>query len=228
MPRTLTPAIQTLLAQPTSSVCHLLSFTLGATTYRFAEDQVVFQGNVYASRLVLESPVKYTQKLRLEPVVVSLQNITLETAQILKAEQSDLQGVEATLQRLFLKANAAVILFIGRISEIELNERSAVLTLAGDLDPTATQVPRRKYSSLCVWDFKDPNCGYVNGVDPDDPDTGLPFVACPKDFASCQARRRQHRFPGFIHITRDLTQAIQGQTPEVPDNRTLGDFDTWD
>ena len=232
--RTLSSTIQNLIAQGAaaggaSHVCHLLSFPVGETTYRFAEDLIQFQGETWLPHLTLRSPVRATQKLTVEPVLVALQNITLETAAMLKTEQSDLQGVEATLQRLFLKANEAVILFVGRIGQVEVDEKSAVLTLVGDLDPTATQVPRRKYSSLCVWDFKDANCGYADGVDPDDPATEQPFVSCPKDFASCGARGRQHRFPGFIHITRDLTEAIEGQLPDAQGNdRALSDFYVWE
>ena len=223
--RTLSANIQAALADSKHQVCHLLSFTVFGTNYYFAEDQVAFQGNTYAPHLILDSPIRMTQQLQLEPVRVRLQNIDLQTAQMLETEQSDLQGVEATVQRLFLAANEAVILFRGRIGEIQLTERDAVLTLEGDLDPTATELPRRKYSNLCVWDFQDANCGYVDGVDPDDPQTGQPFFVCPKDFASCRARGREHRFPGFLHITRDLTEAVEGQSRRAgpKEDRTLSE-----
>jgi len=223
MPRTLSANIQAALAASPSRVCHLLSFTVFGTNYYFAEDQVVFQGNTYKPHLLLDSAIRLTQQLQLEPVRVRLQNIDLQTAQMLKTEQSDAQGVEATVQRLFLVVNEAVILFRGRIGEIQLTERAALLTLEGDLDPTASEIPRRKYSNLCVWDFKDSNCGYVNGVDPNDPQTGQPFLVCPKDFASCRARGREHRFPGFLHITRDLTEAVEGQSRSPDGERTLSE-----
>ena len=223
MPRTLSANVQAAIAAGTHRVCHLLTFTVGETTYRFAEDQVVHLGNLYQPHLLLDSPIRSSQKLELNPVAVRLQNIDLQTASLLQAEQSDLPGVEATLERLFLAANESVILFRGRIGEIAVDERSATLTLEGDLDPTAARVPTRKYSSLCVWDFKDSNCGYTDGVDPDDPVTGLPFLTCPKDFLSCQARGRQHRFPGFLHVTRDLTQTIEGQSKTPESERTLSE-----
>jgi len=135
-----------------------------------------------------------------------------------------LQGVEATLQRLFLPANEAVILLRGRVGEVQLNERDATLTLEGDLDPTAAQIPQRKYSALCVWNFKDSRCGYTDGVDPDNPATGQPFTVCPKDLLSCQARGRQQRFPGFLTITRDLTEAVEGNAPDPDDDPTLAAF----
>jgi len=221
--RTLSATIQAALAGGKHQVCHLLSFTVFGNDYYFAEDKVTFQGNEYVPHLVFDSPIRLTQQLRVEPVTVRLQNIDLKTAQTLDLERSDLQGVEATISRLFLAANEAVILFRGRIGEIRIDERTAVLTLEGDLDPTATEIPRRKYSNLCVWDFKDANCGYAGGTDPDDPNTGLPFAVCPKDFLSCRARGREHRFPGFLHITRELTESVEGQSRARDAERMLSE-----
>jgi hypothetical protein len=157
-------------------------------------------------------------------VTLKLQNITLEAARLLKDQGSAIQGQEATLERLFLPAGETVVLFKGRISEIEIDERTATVTLAGDIDPTAAQVPTRRYSALCVWDFKGSNCGYTDGADPNDPATGEPFAGCPKDFGSCVARGRSQRFPGFLTITRELTQAIEGNTTSAADNSTLSNL----
>jgi len=224
MSRTLSATIQSLIQQNVTRVCHLLTFTVGATTYRFAEDRITHAGNLYQPHLALVSGPKYSEQLQLQPVTVRLQNITLETAKLLKDEGSDLQGQEATLERLFLAARETVVLFKGRISEIEAGEQEATLTLAGDLDPTAAQIPQRKYSALCVWNFKDSRCGYTDGVDPDNPATGQPFTVCPKDLLSCQARGRQQRFPGFLTITRDLTEAVEGNVPDPDDDPTLAAF----
>ncbi len=221
--RTLNANIQAALAAGNHAARHLLSFTASGTNYYFAEDQVQFQGNTYAPHLVLDSAIRLTEHLRAEPVMVRLQNIDLQTAKVLDIERSDMQGIEATIQRLFPAANEAVILFRGRIGEIRVDERTASLRLEGDLDPTATEIPRRKYSNLCAWDFKDANCGYEDGTDPDDPGTGQPFLACPKDFLSCQARGRQHRFPGFLHITRALTESVEGQSRSRDAERRLSE-----
>lgn len=213
--RNLSPAIQALITQPKSSVCHLLSFTVGATPYYFAEDQIVFQGNTYLPHLILDSPVKYNQTLQSNPATVKLQNVSLEMATVLKAQQSDMQGVEVMLRRLFLQVNDSVTLFVGVITQMDIDEQSVILTVDGDLDPTASTVPTRTYSQLCMWNFKDSNCGYTDGVDPADPNTTLPFAACDKTFLGCQARGRAQRFPGFVYLTANLTQAVQGQQPNV-------------
>jgi len=212
--RTLSATITGLIAQDTQRICHLLTFTVGATTYRFTDgDAINHLGNAYLSHLVFETGPRYSEKLRNEPVTVKLQNIDLATANTLRIEGTGLQGQEATLERLFLAARETVVLFKGRISEMEVNDRDATLTLSGELDPTGSQVPKRKYSPLCMWDFKDVNCGYVDGVDPNDPGTGQPYAVCGKTFPECQVRSREERFPGFLHITRDLTLAIEGQSP---------------
>ena len=223
MARTLSANIQAAIGSGKHQVCHLLSFTVFGTNYYFAEDAVTFQGNAYLPDLVLDSAIRLSEQLRVEPVTVRLQNIDLRTAEVMDLERSDLQGIEGTIERLYLAANEAVILFRGRIGEVRINEQTAVLTLEGDLDPTATEIPRRKYSNLCVWDFKDSNCGYVDGTDPNNPETGQPYLVCPKDFLSCRARGREHRFPGFLHITRDLTDSIEGQSRSSDTARTLSE-----
>lgn len=223
MSRTLSANIQAEIAKPGSHTIHLFTFgPVNGTNYYFAEDRVFFQGNSYQPWLMVASPVKYTQKLQLDPVTVKLQNITLQTAAMLQLESSGMEGAEATLQRLYPACNEVVTLFAGRIAGIEIDQQSATITLAGDLDPTASLVPARHFSATCVWDFQDSRCGYTAGTDPNDPATSSPFTACPKDFLSCQARGRQHRFPGFIHISRDLTQYIEGQAPDAQaSDRTL-------
>lgn len=223
MARRLSANIQAALASGSHGGIHLLSFTASGTNYYFAEDQAQFQGNTYAPHLALDSAIRLTEQLRAEPVLARLQNIDLQTAKVLDLKRNEIQGIEATIQRLFPAANEAVILFRGRIGEIRVDERTASLRLEGDLDPTATEIPRRKYSNLCVWNFKDANCGYKDGTDPNDPVTGKPFVACPKDFLSCRARGREHRFPGFLHITRALTESVEGQSRTRDAERRLSE-----
>jgi len=198
MARTLSATITNLLAQDNQRTCHLLTFTVGATVYRFTDgDAVNHLGNDYTPHLAVERGPRYSEQLRNDPVTVRLQNITLATAQTLKAEGVDIQGVEATLERLFLAARETVVLFKGSISDVSVNERDATLELAAELDPTASQVPRRKYSPMSSTDGK----------------TFLEWAATP------------HLFDGFLHITRDLTLSVEGQSPGYPeDERALGNL----
>ena len=202
MPRTLSANVAGLIASGLTRVCHLLEFTVGLNNYRFAEDAVNHGGNAYTPHLKLESPVKFTNKLQLEPVTVRLQNVDLNTAGILLAEQPNMSGVAATLKRLYLPARETITLFVGSIGEIALDEEDAVLTLVGELDPTASQAPTRKYSHL-----------HSDGR------TLLDLVAA----------GQSHLFDGFLSITRELTELIEGHQPDAGgEERSLGDFDAWE
>src|ERR1035437_5846353 len=135
MPRNLSPAIQSAIAQHGSPVCHLLSFAVGDVSFYFADDAVSFQGQSYQPWLIVDSPVHYTQQLQLDPLTVTLQNVSLDVAEILQSLQSDIQGAEATLRRLYLAANDAITLFVGSIGEIDIDENQVTITIAGELDP---------------------------------------------------------------------------------------------
>src|SRR5579885_2785813 len=216
MPRTLSAAIQSVIAQNKSSIVHLLLFgPVNGTTYYFGEDLAQFNGHSYLPHLIVDGPIKYTQKLQRQPVTVKLQNVTLEMAAIVNAQKAAIQGAHAILYRLFLPVNDSITLFDGLITEVDVDEQTVSLTLDTDLDPTASDVPVRQYAALCAWNFKDANCGYVDGVSPNDPGTGLPYTVCGKDFASCTARARTQNFSGFIHISRDLTLLYEGQQPDA-------------
>src|SRR3990172_1379520 len=197
MSRTLTAGIAgAILDTKLQRAIHLLTFTIGAGTYRFAEDEVRYAGQLYTARLVMKDSIRHTQRPQLEPVTVKLQNIDKATADILQTEGVDVQGVEATISRLYLPVNEALILVIAEITAIEVNEREATLTLSGDLDPTASMVPKRKYSPLDSTDGK----------------TFAEWAATP------------HLFDGFLHISRDLTMAVEGQGETPEESRVLGDY----
>jgi hypothetical protein len=206
MPRTLSAALQLAINSPQSHVAHLFSFVVGESTYRFSEDRVGHLGNLYQPGLKLKGPIRYSEALSVDPVNVSLQNITLETASLINTLSPNIQGQEATLSRLYMQAAEELLLFRGRISEVNVDQFEAAFSLITEFDPVATSIPTREYSALCTWDFADARCGYVANEDPLDPETALPFSTCPKDLSSCQERGREHRFSGFIHLTRELSE----------------------
>ena len=204
----LSAVLQAAIMKETTKTCHILSFSVGASEYRFSEETIWHLGNMYQPGLRIVSSVRYSEKLQMEPLAVELQNITLETAAMLKAESVALQGQEASLGRLFLDVNESLLIFRGRISEIVVDDMTATLSLTTELDPMAARIPTRHYSALCTWDFQDANCGYLPDEDPLDPQTALPFTFCPKDFISCEQRGRHHRFPGILHLTREVSESI--------------------
>jgi hypothetical protein len=208
MPRTLPSGIELAVLNNNCQFVHLLTFTVGETTYRFSEDHISHLGNAYEAGLLMKGPIRYSEQLRVDPVVLAIQNVTLEIATILKDVAHEVQGQEASLERLYLPAAETLLLFRGRVGEIGVDERAASLTLITEFDPLASRIPPRQYSALCAWNFMDSNCGYVPNEDPLDPLTAIPFISCPKDFTSCEQRGRTHRFPGFLHLTREVSEAV--------------------
>jgi len=208
LPRTLSSGIELAINNSNCQFVHLLTFTIGETTYRFSEDHIQHLGNSYEPGLLMKGPIRYSEQLRVDPVALAIENVTLEMAAILKDVAHDIQGQEATLERLYLPAAGTLLLFRGRIGEIAVTEREAMLTLITEFDPLASRIPSRRYSALCTWNFMDSNCGYVPNEDPLDPLTATPFTSCSKDFLSCEQRGRMHRFPGFLHLTREVSETV--------------------
>ena len=208
MPRVLPSSIQLAISKSNCQIAHLLTFSVGENTYRYSEDERHYQGNLFQPGLRITGPIRYSEQLQVDPVVVSLQNISLETAALLQAVAATIQGQEATLERLYLQAVDTLLLFRGRIGEIQIDEQEATLTLITEFDPLAARIPTRQYSALCAWNFTDSSCGYAAAEGPLDPNTALPFTSCPKDFLSCEQRGRQHRFSGFPHLTREVSETI--------------------
>ena len=96
--------------------------------------------------------------------------------------------------------------FDGRVASCRIERRHAELVLISGLDPTARRIPERVYSQQCTWKFKSAECGY----------TGTEFTLCNKTLTDCTARAQTHRFNGFIHLTRELTEQIPPVPPPAP------------
>jgi len=195
MARSLSATVTTLLAGE-HHTCHLLEFTVDGTTYRFTDgDAITHGGNAYTATLALESPVRLTEKLQVDPVTVRLVNVNLAGSELLLDEQPNLSGVEATLSRLYLEAREAIVLVKGRIGVPRVDERDVVFSIAsGDLDPTSAMIPKREYSHL-----------HSDG----------------RTFVEMQGTNESHLFDGFFHLTREVTEEIEGHLPdEHEDNRT--------
>ena len=216
MPRTLSALVTTLKNTNEARTAHLLKIvTADSTTFRFTDlpESYTFAGATWLPYLLWDSAVRYSRGLEVDGGVVRLSNIDLTLAQNLR--DTDFKGAAAPLEKFFRDAEEAVTISEGRVLRAEVTEQAAEFRVGGDLDPTARQFPKRNYSALCPWRFKGPECGYQDGVDPNDPGTGQPFEACPKDFSACTSRGRTHRFGGFVHVTREVTEAVEG-TGAVP------------
>ena len=174
----------------------LLDLLAGAQLLYFADMTLTFGGNAYLPRLTFEDSLTQHRSLQLDRATVVVENGSLYFTELMKTVTLD--GATATLRRLYSEADEAVTIFGGSIASVRIERRRAELVMTSGLDPSARRIPERVYSQLCTWKFKSTECGY----------TGSEFTVCNKSFADCTARAQTHRFNGFIHLTRDLSEQV--------------------
>ena len=177
-------------------------------THYLGEREVFWNGNSYKPWLVVDQAIQRFRSLQVDAATVKLQNADGQLEALIFAEKFEGASVRVLDILTALNPVDAMELIRGVMTDRSSNQQSSEWQIVPIWDPGTVESPRRVYSRTCTFRFKGAECGYVDGVDPDDPGTGLPFVVCPKDFAACQARGRAHRYPGFIHITRELQQVF--------------------
>lgn len=94
--------------------------------------------------------------------------------------QGQLDGATVTLERAFMPSwgdtsPGTVVLFAGRVSDIEASRTVIGLKLRSHLELLNTEMPRRLWQPSCNHNFGDPMCGYdrVNGNNADGTPTGV-------------------------------------------------------
>lgn len=208
--RTIPSAVMTAAGRDYAAAVHLFRFTVGATTWYYAETQLTIGANLYLPYLVVEAGPRHTRAIATKSARVRLDNVDLETAAILKDRRDDLQGAAAVLALYYLAGGTEVPLLTGTIGAAECDQASARITLVGP-ELNVIQLPLRSYSQYCTWKFKSEECGYVGEL-----------TECDKTFAACTVRARTQRFNGFVHITRDLTQLVEGPRRDEPADESSG------
>jgi len=187
-----------------------VKITTDVTSHFFATDALTFQGNKYEARLKQESvvPIKRFRSLQTDAAMILLSNENGAIEDLIAVEK--FEGAEAVLMDLLrdLDPLDGFELLRGVLTDRIMRFGSIEWDIIPTWDAAGTEAPIRDYMRTCSFRFKKPECGYVDGVDPDDPGTGLPFVVCPKDLTACTARGREHSYPGFIHVTRELSAAF--------------------
>jgi phage-related protein len=187
------------------AVVRLVEIITNAATHYFGEQEVTYNGNTYSAFLIADSPYKRYRSLQADAGDIKLANTDDAMEALLTSEQ--FEGAKCKLLEYFPDLDTPDACELGRgvLSEQAAGEDVVTWRMIPEFDFTGIAAPDRTFSTTCTWRFKSDPCGYQDGVDPDDPETSLPFVACSKDFAACTARGRTHRFNGFIQITRTLT-----------------------
>ncbi len=190
------------------------SFTLTDQTQKhYAEAALTFKGTTYQGYLMRGTTIEQNRSLRSDVGELRLLNVDLVVDAVIN--QGNFDGALAEVKMLLIGIDEEVPLLTGLVSEIRQTEEAVELRVVSRLDPAQFPIPFRQWSDVCTFRFKDPMCGYVDGVDPNDPGTGLPFLLCPKTFAACLARSREERFPGFLTITPDQASVVRN-TPGAP------------
>jgi uncharacterized phage protein (TIGR02218 family) len=96
------------------------------------------------------------------------------------AWQGQFDGAEVTLERAFMlswgdTSPGTVVLFTGRISDIEASRTMISLTVRSHLELLNIEMPRRLWQPSCNHNFGDAMCGYdrVNGLNAEGTPTGV-------------------------------------------------------
>jgi hypothetical protein len=187
-----------LAAQPSTRVIHLLRFTAGATTYYFSSVPLPFDGHAYLPYLVIEQGPRYTRKITGRTCRVALNNVDLAMRQVMKTQRDVIQGCTAVLSEFWLEANGEFVIARGELSAPEVDENRVALTING-IELNTVETPVRPVSQDCTWIYKSADCGSASGE-----------TSCDKSFANCTVRAATARFNGFLHLTRTLSEAVQG------------------
>ncbi len=202
----------------------LAEVTTDVGTHFFATERVSFVGNLYEPWLVSNEAILRRRSLQVDSAMLSLQNADRQMEALIFAEQ--FEGAKVKLLDLLydLDPANAMELVRGVLSDREMTEETVEWSIVPTWDATTVEAPRRVYSRTCTFRFKSPECGYVDGLDPDET-PGVPFATCPKDFQACVDRGRKQNFPGFIHVTQALQQAFPPPTSIASSSSHLNDSD---
>jgi lambda family phage minor tail protein L len=198
------------------AVKRLVQITTDAAIHYFGEHAVTYDGHEYTAYLIADSPVHRYRSLQADVSEIKLANTDGVIEALLGAQR--FEGAKCVLLEYFfdLESPEAAELVRGILSEQSAGEDVVSWRLIPEYDFTGIVLPERDFATTCGWRFKSDRCGYQDGVDPDDPDTEEPFIACSKDYAACEARGRVHRFNGFIQITTTLRALYPPLPPTAP------------
>lgn len=179
-----------------------------SSVLNLSEDELTFLGTPYKPYLRGAGPFTFTKSQQSDNGEIELLNADGWISAQLEAK--NIAWAKCEVKLLLLGIEEEITLLVGKLTDPGLNRETVTFRVIGQLDPAGLRVPLRDFMPECAWKFKEPSCGYVNGVDPNDPGTGLPFVTCDKNFTHCTARGRAHRFPGFPTLTQAISIAAAG------------------
>lgn len=162
----------TLLNSDTFIMADLLTITTATgTSYRYtsADIDLVYSGNTFSSKDVRFKRGKTRVVIGVEVDTLDLiiyadqTNLVLGIPFFQALQSGALDGARVTLERTFMPAwgdtsNGVIVLFSGRVSDIELSRTEAQLTVKSDLELLNIAMPRNMYSPNCLHTLYDQGC----------------------------------------------------------------------
>lgn len=180
-----------------------------ATTRKYAEDDLTFNGNSYLGLLAEVSGFEMRRSMTVGSGSFSLSNIDLRITKETAAQPFD--GATVVVSELLLGLGTQIDVATGIVTDEEEGENVVTFQVVDRLDPVAAPVPARIFSNLCTHIYKDDECGSVSGL-----------TTCAKTFAECTARAATERFNGFPTVNRKGLNIIQSIDRPTADDGGFG------
>jgi hypothetical protein len=174
---------------------------------------IVIDGQVYSNKLRAISNLKFSLGSAPDNAEITIENVSRDLGFILTDRTKVFDGAKIIIKRAFkISENnwETVILFVGQIRNVKINEDSITLSSISDMSKRGTNMAQRSLTQKCIWVFNEygsgigPNCGWTT-AQPGDP------ASCDHDLDStngCKAHGNQHRFggvPAFTALTESNT-----------------------
>jgi len=184
-------------------VIRLAEIATNVAIHYFGAKQTIYLGHLYLPLLVMAesgesgepqfvgAPIHRIRSQQVDGASITLQNADGQMEAWLLAEKWE--GAAVRLLDFFPPLYDACHLIRGALSNRQADDIYVSFDIVPDWDAGNIETPPRNYSRTCTWRFKKPPCGYVGDV-----------TSCDKDYASCTAHGRTHRFNGFVQVNASL------------------------
>lgn len=175
--RAASPALEALLATRKFWVADLWTIALASGTvlrYASADQPVTSGGNVFSAASHLFSRGRCTQKIGMEVDTLDLEVFPepgdlVDGLPFIQAVRiGDFDNAEALLERAFMPefgdtSPGALVIFAGRMGDIEAGRTTASITINSHLELLNTRLPRLVYQAPCPHTLYDARCGLARG-----------------------------------------------------------------
>lgn len=141
----------------------------GATVrYTSADADLTVAGNLFSSFMIARSRIKVSVGLEVDTLDVTVNPSPTDQLNglpwLTTLRQGALDAASVRLERIFMPtwgdtSMGAMLLFSGRVADVEVGRTSAKLTVKSELELLDTQLPRNFFQSGCMNTLFDNACG---------------------------------------------------------------------